>query len=101
MGWMFDNCKKMCGYCVPGHPGRIIKMVKLLVDQPPPRLLLQVLRLVMGLVLHQVLRRLLILQNVAMIRGIRAVYEMPKMGTARFGPTLWKSTAPGVVVIVV
>jgi len=22
---MFDNCKKLCGYCEPGHPGKIIK----------------------------------------------------------------------------
>merc|ERR1712136_519275 len=23
--WMFDNCKKFCNYCTPGHPGKIIK----------------------------------------------------------------------------
>merc|ERR1712228_1071847 len=23
--WMFENCKKFCNYCEPGHPGKIIK----------------------------------------------------------------------------
>jgi len=23
--WMFKNCKKFCQYCLPGHPGKIIK----------------------------------------------------------------------------
>jgi len=23
--WMFTNCKKFCHYCLPGHPGEIIK----------------------------------------------------------------------------
>merc|ERR1711962_1403815 len=23
--WMFENCKKSCHYCTPGHPGKIIK----------------------------------------------------------------------------
>ena len=23
--WMFNNCKKFCHYCTPGHPGKIIK----------------------------------------------------------------------------
>ena len=23
--WMFENCKRFCKYCTPGHPGKIIK----------------------------------------------------------------------------